>query len=157
MHLGAACGRRHRRAWGWLAPAQSKRPAGVTGCARPLRNLEAPRYAADRAFRQYDASDPANRLVAGELEARWAVALARQAKVEAKSVAQGSASAKGQGPLPASFAALAEDLEAVWKDPTTAVRLKKRIVCARRRRRSSPTSKSTLQSARQRSSCAFIG
>src|SRR5215469_6766227 len=36
-----------------------------------LRDLEAARYAADRAFRQYDAADPANRLVAAELEARW--------------------------------------------------------------------------------------
>ena len=35
------------------------------------RDLEAARYAADRAFRQYDAADPANRLVTGELEARW--------------------------------------------------------------------------------------
>ena len=33
-----------------------------------LRDLEAARYAADRAFRQYDAADPANRLVAAELE-----------------------------------------------------------------------------------------
>src|ERR1700722_15998984 len=31
------------------------------------RDLEAARYAADRAFRQYDAADPANRLVASEL------------------------------------------------------------------------------------------
>jgi len=31
--------------------------------------------ALDRAFRQYDAADPANRLVAGELEARWNRAL----------------------------------------------------------------------------------
>src|SRR4051794_20948883 len=31
-----------------------------------LRDLEAARYAADRAFRQYDAADPANRLVAAE-------------------------------------------------------------------------------------------
>ena len=35
-----------------------------------VRDLEAARYAADRAFRQYDAADPENRLVAGELEAR---------------------------------------------------------------------------------------
>src|SRR5215471_16785059 len=35
------------------------------------RDLEAARYAADRALRQYDAADPANRLVTGELEARW--------------------------------------------------------------------------------------
>ena len=41
------------------------------------RDLEAARYAAERAFRQYDAADPANRLVASELEARWNKALAR--------------------------------------------------------------------------------
>ena len=34
------------------------------------RDLEAARYAVDRAIRQYDASDPANRLVTAELEAR---------------------------------------------------------------------------------------
>src|SRR3546814_4363556 len=34
------------------------------------RDLEAARYAADRAFRQYDAADPENRLVAAELEVR---------------------------------------------------------------------------------------
>ena len=34
------------------------------------RDLEAARYAADRAFRQYDAADPLNRFVAGELETR---------------------------------------------------------------------------------------
>jgi DNA invertase Pin-like site-specific DNA recombinase len=37
------------------------------------RDLEAARYAADRAFRQYDAADPANRLVTGELETRWSM------------------------------------------------------------------------------------
>ncbi len=41
------------------------------GRAALKRDLEAARYAADRAFRQYDAADPVNRLVAGELEARW--------------------------------------------------------------------------------------
>jgi len=48
------------------------------------RDLEAARYAADRAFRQYDAADPANRLVAGELEARWNQALARVSEIEGK-------------------------------------------------------------------------
>ena len=47
-------------------------------------DLEAARYAADRAFQQYDAADPANRLVAGELEARWNKALVRKAEVESK-------------------------------------------------------------------------
>ena len=45
------------------------------------RDLEAGRYATDRALRQYDAADPANRLVAGELEARWNKALARVAEI----------------------------------------------------------------------------
>jgi hypothetical protein len=35
------------------------------------RDLEAARYTAQRAQRQYDASDPENRLVTGELERRW--------------------------------------------------------------------------------------
>ena len=34
------------------------------------RDLEAARYAGNRAFQQYDAADPANRLVTDELEAR---------------------------------------------------------------------------------------
>ena len=55
------------------------------------RDLEAARYAADRAFRQYDAADPANRLVAGELEARWNKALARVAEVEGKIAAHDAA------------------------------------------------------------------
>ena len=46
------------------------------------RDLEAARYAADRAFRQYDAADPENRFVAGELEARWNRALTRVAEIE---------------------------------------------------------------------------
>src|SRR6188474_2366412 len=48
------------------------------------RDLEAARYAAERAWRQYDAADPVNRLVTGELEMRWNAALARVADVDAK-------------------------------------------------------------------------
>ena len=53
-------------------------------CDALNRDLEAARYAADRAFRQYDAIDPANRLVANELEARWNKALTHVAEVESK-------------------------------------------------------------------------
>ncbi|HMD75743.1 MAG TPA: hypothetical protein VKG86_00070, partial [Terracidiphilus sp.] len=38
-------------------------------------DLEAARYAAGRAQKQYDATDPENRLVANELEHRWNQAL----------------------------------------------------------------------------------
>ena len=91
-----------------------------------LRDLEAARYAADRAFRQYDAADPENRLVAGELEARWNRALAGVAEIEQRVAKHDATIAPPSDPL--SFDALAEDLEAVWSAPTTDARLKKRIV-----------------------------
>jgi DNA invertase Pin-like site-specific DNA recombinase len=91
------------------------------------RDLEAARYASDRAFRQYDAADPANRLVAGELETRWNKALARVAEVEGK-VAAHDAAAVAPVADPASLATLAADLKSVWTAPSTDARLKKRIV-----------------------------
>src|SRR6266436_5650087 len=91
------------------------------------RDLEAARFAADRAFRQYDAADPANRLVAGELEARWNKALARVAEVESKIVIHDAARPM-LAPDPTSLATLATDLKTVWAAPTTDARLKKRIV-----------------------------
>ena len=91
------------------------------------RDLEAARYAADRAFRQYDAADPANRLVAGELEARWNRALAHVAEVEGK-IAAHDAAMPAAAIDPASLGVLASNLKAVWSAPTTDARLKKRIV-----------------------------
>jgi len=93
-----------------------------------LRDLEAARYAADRAFRQYDAADPANRLVAAELEARWNRALLQVAEIEAKIVQHDAAiTTRRETPLP-SLASLADNLSTVWSAPTTNARLKKRIV-----------------------------
>jgi Recombinase/Recombinase zinc beta ribbon domain len=91
------------------------------------RDLEAVRYAADRAFRQYDAADPANRLVAGELEARWNKALARVEETESKIAAHDTATpAVLIDPLV--LATLASDLKTVWTAPSTDARIKKRIV-----------------------------
>ena len=93
-----------------------------------VRDLKVARFAADRAFRQYDAADPAKRLVAAELEARWNAALAGVAGIEAK-IAELDASAPTCEELsPASFASLADDLKDLWAAPTTDARLKKRIV-----------------------------
>ncbi|MBV8615772.1 MAG: recombinase family protein [Acetobacteraceae bacterium] len=92
------------------------------------RDLEAARYAAERACRQYDAADPENRLVAGELEARWNRALARMAEVEARIAAHDATAPRRFDREPVGFAALAEDLRAVWSAPTADARLKKRIV-----------------------------
>jgi hypothetical protein len=91
------------------------------------RDLEAARFVADRAFRQYDAADPANRLVAGELEARWNKALARVTEVEGKIAAHDAATL---APVidPGSLATLAADLKTVWAVPSTDARVKKRIV-----------------------------
>ena len=91
------------------------------------RDLEAARYAADRAFRQYDAADPANRLVAGELEARWNRALTHVAEVEAK-IAGHDATMPAAAVDPLALGLLASNLKAVWFAPTTDARLKKRIV-----------------------------
>jgi len=90
------------------------------------RDLEAARYTADRAFRQYDVADPLNRLVAAELEARWNRALERVAELERRMETHARAT-----PSPKTsdeFVTLIDDLKAVWDDPATDVRLKKRIV-----------------------------
>jgi len=93
-----------------------------------LRDLEAVRYTADRTFRQYDAADPANRLVAAELETRWNGALLRVAEVETKIDEHDAATTPCLKTPSPSLATLAEDLSAVWSAPTTDARLKKRIV-----------------------------
>jgi DNA invertase Pin-like site-specific DNA recombinase len=91
------------------------------------RDLEAARYAADRAFRQYDAADPVNRLVAGELETRWNRSLARVAEVASK-IAMHDAVAMPLAIVPEALGVLASNLKTVWSAPTTDARLKKRIV-----------------------------
>ena len=93
-----------------------------------MRDLQAARYAADRAFRQYDSADPANRLVAGELEARWNNALRRVAEVETKIAEHKAGTPPRLEKAPLSLATLANDLKVVWSAPTTDARLKKRIV-----------------------------
>jgi DNA invertase Pin-like site-specific DNA recombinase len=93
-----------------------------------LRDLEAARYATERAFRQYDAADPENRLVAAELETRWNRALVRVAEVEAKIAEHDAATVPHLERIAPSLAALADDLGAVWSAPTTDSRLKKRII-----------------------------
>jgi hypothetical protein len=92
-----------------------------------VRDLEAARYSADRAFRQYDAIDPQNRLIAAELELRWNSALTRLGEIETR-IAAHDASTSQPSLSPVRVAALAADLKAVWSAPSTDARLKKRIV-----------------------------
>jgi Recombinase/Recombinase zinc beta ribbon domain len=91
------------------------------------RDLEAAHYAIDGAFRQHDAADPANRLVAGEPEARWNRSLARVAEVEGK-IAAHDATAAPAVVDPSTLGLMASNLKPVWAAPTTDARLKKRIV-----------------------------
>jgi DNA invertase Pin-like site-specific DNA recombinase len=91
------------------------------------RDLEAARYAAQRAQRQYDAADPENRLVTGELERRWNQALQRVREIENR-IQSAIAEEPHAAPTPAEFAGLAEHLDQVWNDPRSDASLKKRIV-----------------------------
>lgn len=92
------------------------------------RDLEAARYSAQRAQRQYDASDPENRLVTDELERRWNQALERVREIESRIEQHRGAAKQEPAPTAEEFSALAEQLEQLWEHPETDARLKKRIV-----------------------------
>jgi DNA invertase Pin-like site-specific DNA recombinase len=92
------------------------------------RDLEAARYQAQRAWKQYDAADPDNRLVVDELERRWNRALARVQGLEQRISAQQSQRQLERPATREDFATLATDLERFWHAANTDVRLKKRIV-----------------------------
>ncbi|MGA8158985.1 MAG: recombinase family protein, partial [Rhodoplanes sp.] len=83
------------------------------------RDLEAARYTEDKAFRQYDAADPANRLVAGELEARWNRALERVAELQARVEKHISENPAATPAFSADFGSLTADLKVIWRDPIT--------------------------------------
>jgi len=92
------------------------------------RDLEAARYAANRAWKQFDAADPENRLVADELERRWNTALAQVHNLEERIAQQEGGSSLRSAPTVEEFSELANDLESVWESPESDARLKKRIV-----------------------------
>ena len=90
--------------------------------------LEKARYEANRIERQYEATEPENRLVAAELEKRWNAALAhladqevRRAEAKCKTVPLGEEQRQ-------QLLALGEDLERLWDHPACPTSLKKRIL-----------------------------
>jgi DNA invertase Pin-like site-specific DNA recombinase len=94
------------------------------------RDLQAARYRAHRAERQYEASDPENRLVTQELERRWNAALLEVQRIEARMEAETKSM---QSPPPGTleeFQDLAGDLETLWNDPHIDFRAKKRLLRA---------------------------
>jgi DNA invertase Pin-like site-specific DNA recombinase len=91
--------------------------------------VEQARYEATRARRQYDAVDPANRLVAAELERRWNHALTTQAELEAELAAlQESREHPLTEDTKRELLVLARDLPALWDDPRTTPEHKKRLL-----------------------------
>ena len=91
-------------------------------------HVERARYHADLARRRYLAVDPANRLVAGTLEADWNTALRALSDAQA---AYGKAREQHAGTLTQAqkdrIAQLVTDLPAIWNDPATPARERKRI------------------------------
>lgn len=93
--------------------------------------LQQARYETQRARRQYDAVEPENRLVCGELEKRWDQALRLEKETEhAWDEARKKSEQLSQEDR-MRLAALAEDLPYVWSHKATSIELKKRLVrCA---------------------------
>jgi excisionase family DNA binding protein len=91
--------------------------------------LEHARYEVTRARRQYDAVDPANRLVAAELERRWNQALTTVAQLEAELV---TLQEGREGPLTDAqkreLLSFARDLPTLWDDPQSLPEHKKRLL-----------------------------
>ena len=119
------------------------RPAGIEAALTALRNLdevrvekrrslelalEKARYEARRAHRQYDAVDPENRLVAGELEARWNDALANVTQIEGDLAALRTSSTELTEEEKQRLLELGNDLPALWQHPSASNDLKKRIL-----------------------------
>ena len=93
--------------------------------------LQQARFAAAHARRQYDAVDPANRLVADELERRWNEALQVVHQVEGE-----IAAIEARKPTPLGererqhLMQLGADLELAWSHPAATAAIRKRIVRA---------------------------
>jgi DNA invertase Pin-like site-specific DNA recombinase len=94
------------------------------------RDLEAARYRVQRAERQYEASDPENRLVAQELERRWNAALEEERAIEARIAAESECAQSTSVGTVDEFKDLASDLEALWNNPEADERTKKRLLRA---------------------------
>jgi hypothetical protein len=91
--------------------------------------VERARYAADAARRRYLAVDPNNRLVASTLEADWNTKLRELADAQDD---YDRAARAGAAPLDDAqrerIRALAADLPALWNDPATPMRERKRLI-----------------------------
>ena len=90
--------------------------------------LERAQFEARRAQRQYDAVDPDNRLVAGELEQRWNQALEQVAELEQRIAALDDKIEPLTDEQRGHLMALGSDLSIAWDHPKTDVKVRKRIL-----------------------------
>ena len=92
-------------------------------------SLQQARYEAAHARRQYDAVDPANRLVAGELERRWNEALQAIHRIEGEIAAIVAAKPPPLGERERQqLMQLGADLELAWSHPGATAATRKRIL-----------------------------
>ncbi|MGC1951671.1 MAG: recombinase family protein [Gammaproteobacteria bacterium] len=92
-------------------------------------SLQQARYEAAYARRQYDAVDPANRLVAGELERRWNAALQAMHRIEGEIAAIVAAKPPPLGERERQqLMQLGADLELAWSHPAATAATRKRIL-----------------------------
>lgn len=89
--------------------------------------LRQARYEASLAERRYAACDPDNRLIAATLETNWETALRRVRDCEARLDATEVVTPTPPTP---NMTALAEDLEAAWKNATVTMRCRQQLVRA---------------------------
>jgi len=112
-----------------LEAAEAHERANRSAAEHWRQQVERARYEADLACRQYEAVDPANRLVARELERRWEEALAALNKVELESrdriaMLERPLTEDEQGAL----RGYADELPRLWRAPSTRPQDRKRIV-----------------------------
>jgi hypothetical protein len=90
--------------------------------------LEQDRYEAQRAQRQYDLSDPENRLVTSELEKRWNEALEQIAESENELARIRVENKPLNEEQVLQLKRLGEDFSQAWNHPEVSIEIKKRIV-----------------------------
>ena len=91
-------------------------------------SVQRAQHAADQARRRYLAVDPGNRLVADALEADWNARLRELADAQDHCTAAKTAAAALDEQQRARIRALAADLPALWNDPATPARERKRLL-----------------------------
>ena len=92
------------------------------------RDLQAAQYEATRAQKQFDATDPENRLVADELERRWNQALIEVQRIKQRILEVESAIPTNSDFTIDDFKDLAMSIELIWQNEGSSERLKKWII-----------------------------